>query len=419
MGNLKLTNYLFFFLLTLPFALITGPFLSDLFAVIIGLFAIFTIFKKSQYQLIYNKYFYYFIFFYLISLSFSLLSSDISLSISSSLFYFRFIFFAIGVAILLNYKDIFFRLFFYSIFIISVLLFVDMTFEYINGFNILNHKSNLHNRVGSFFSMNIFGSENVAGQYVIRIIPWGLILLLDEKIKFKNQYINNILMIFFLISPVYLCLISGDRTPFFLSIFYFFIAIIFFPINKKNKLFTIIFTILTMLFILFFTENANQRVIKSSLDSFKNSNDQFVIFSDDHDSHYRSSFKMIKDNFPLGIGPKLFREECKKEVYNINDKSCSTHPHNYFIQLVLEIGIFGLFFVVTFYSYLLFKFFENYILFKKKSTKNKQFMYYVPLILIFFPFVPTHQFYSNWWSVLIYLSIGLLFSKLDRFKIIN
>ena len=60
-----------------------------------------------------------------------------------------------------------------------------MTFEYINGFNILNHKSNLDNRVGSFFSMDIFGSENVAGQYVIRIIPWGLILLLDDKIKLK------------------------------------------------------------------------------------------------------------------------------------------------------------------------------------------------------------------------------------------
>ena len=83
--------------------------------------------------------------------------------------------------------------------------------------------------IGSaLFSMDIFGSENVAGQYVIRIIPWGLILLLDDKIKFKNQYINNTLIIFFLISPVYLCLISGDRTPFFLSIIYFFIAIIFF-----------------------------------------------------------------------------------------------------------------------------------------------------------------------------------------------
>ena len=125
---------------------------------------------------------------------------------------------------------------------------------------------------------------------------------------------------------------------------------------------------MTILSTLFLTENAYQRVVKSSLDSFKNSNDQFVIFSYDHDSHYRSSFKMIKDNFPLGIGPKLFREECKKEIYNINEKSCSTHPHNYFIQLVLEIGILD-FFVVTFYSYLLLNFLK--IIFCSKKIHKK------------------------------------------------
>jgi hypothetical protein len=151
MNNIKSTNYIFFFLLILPFALITGPFLSDLFSIIIGLFAVFIIFKKSQYQLIHNNYFYYFISFCLISLIFSLISNNIELSISSSLFYFRFIFFAIGVAILFNYNHIFFKLFFYSLLSVSILLFIDMSFEFINGYNILNHKSNLDLRVGSFF----------------------------------------------------------------------------------------------------------------------------------------------------------------------------------------------------------------------------------------------------------------------------
>jgi O-antigen ligase len=266
--------------------------------------------------------------------------------------------------------------------------------------------------------MDIFGSENIAGHYVIRIIPWGLILLLDDKIKFKNEYLKNILIVFFLILPIYLCFISGDRTPFFLSIINFLIAIIFFSINKIIKLFTIIFTVLIVSLMLFFSNDMYNRVIKSTISSFDFSNDQFIFFSHDHDSHYRSSFKMIKENFPLGIGPKLFREECRKEIYKINDKACSTHPHNYFIQLVLEIGIFGIIFIFSSYGYLLYKFCKNYFSYKKNITKDKVFMYYTPLIVILFPFVPTHQFYSNWWSVPIYLSLGLLFSKLGRFKII-
>ena len=415
----KFYAYTFFFLLILPFALVTGPFLSDLFAIIIGLFAIFIIISKAQYHLIFNKYFYFFIFFCLISIVFSIFSENIMLSLSSSLFYFRFIFFAIGIAILLNYSEHFIKLFFYSIFIISILLFVDVTFEYINGYNILNHSSNLHNRVGSFFSMDIFGSENVVGQYIIRVLPWGLILMLDEKIKFKNHLINNLILLFFIISPLYLCLISGDRTPFFLSIIFFLTTIIFFPINKSYKILISITSFTLLFLILIFSEKTYERVVKSSLESFNFSNEKIFIFSYDHDSHYRAAYKMIKKNFPSGIGPKLFREECKKDIYIINEKSCTSHPHNYFIQLVLEIGVFGLFFVLFVYSFLVFKFFKNYFLFKKNMTNSKEFMYYIPLIIILFPFVPSHQFYSNWWSVMIYLSFGLLFYKLGLFKIVN
>ena len=341
------------------------------------------------------------------------------LSLSSSLFYFRFIFYAIGIAILLNYSDHFIKLFFYSILIISILLFVDVTFEYINGYNILNHSSKLDNRVGSFFSMDIFGSENVAGHYIIRVLPWGLILILDEKIKFKNHLINNLIILFFLLSPLYLCLITGDRTPFFLSVMFFLTSIIFFPINKTYKIFVSITSFTLLFLILIFNEKTYQRVVQSSIDSFNFSNEQIFIFSYDHDSHYRSAYKMIKNNFPLGIGPKIFREECKKDIYALNEKSCSTHPHNYFIQLILEIGVFGLFFVLFTYSFLVFKFLKNYYLFKKNMSNSKEFMYYLPLIIILFPLVPSHQFYSNWWSVMIYMSFGLLFYKLRLFKIVN
>ena len=74
-----------------------------------------------------------------------------------------------------------------------------------------------------------------------------------------------------------------------------------------------------------------------------------------HFNHYLSAIEMFKDNKLLGIGPKNFRKFCKDEKYFLNEFSCSTHPHNYYIQLLSETGIigFGLFLsiYVSFFIY--------------------------------------------------------------------
>ena len=72
-----------------------------------------------------------------------------------------------------------------------------------------------------------------------------------------------------------------------------------------------------------------------------------------------SAFKMFKDNVFFGTGIKTFKILCKdekyykKKNYKVWIKSatdhykgftgldnCSTHPHNYYIQLLSETGIF-------------------------------------------------------------------------------
>lgn len=50
---------------------------------------------------------------------------------------------------------------------------------------------------------------------------------------------------------------------------------------------------------------------------------------------------MFNDNKILGDGPKNFRNECKKKEYNFSSQTCSTHPHNTPLQLLLETGIFS------------------------------------------------------------------------------
>ena len=63
------------------------------------------------------------------------------------------------------------------------------------------------------------------------------------------------------------------------------------------------------------------------------------VFSIEHDSIMRTAIQIFKENPIFGIGPKLFRVECK----NINNgEGCSTHPHNSYLQLLAETGIIDL-----------------------------------------------------------------------------
>ena len=100
----KIQKYSF---ILLPFFLITGPFLSDLSIVIIGLVYLFIFIREKLYKNINHNYLIYiFSFFYFYLILCSLLSSNILLSLESSLFYFRFIFFVLGgLYVLKNSKD--------------------------------------------------------------------------------------------------------------------------------------------------------------------------------------------------------------------------------------------------------------------------------------------------------------------------
>ena len=75
---------------------------------------------------------------------------------------------------------------------------------------------------------------------------------------------------------------------------------------------------------------------------------QFVIFTNAHTQIYNSVISIFIDsNKIIGIGPNNFRNKCG--LYN--KTSCSTHPHNFFFQLLLETGVVGLLVYILIYSY--------------------------------------------------------------------
>jgi O-antigen ligase len=117
---------------------------------------------------------------------------------------------------------------------------------------------------------------------------------------------------------------------------------------------------------------------------------------------------MFKDKPINGYGNKMFGHKCFKE-YFINDGRCSSHPHNFLAQILVETGLIGL----IFYSLLIFNLFKE--IFNFKNILNGTVLILVISILInFFPFFPTGNIFNNWLNILFYLPISFyIFLKDD------
>lgn len=397
---MKTTSLLIAFI---PIALITGQFISGLFAVIIGIYYLFGIFKNKTFDFYKEKLIFTLILFNIYILIRSLFVDNIYLSLESSLFFFRYIFFALGIAYILQNND--FNFFLKSAIIIFIAIFAffffDVSYQSIFGLNIFNIEPLVTGRHTS-----IFGEEMILGNFIVRLSP---IFIYFISLKVQNHTKKFFLTSIVVFLALFLTLMSGERVAIFYSILLLLFHFLYFKGFTYYRIIT--FTLATFIAITLVTMNSNikDRIVNTTIKNLESANNQFYFFSRQHHSHYITSIRMFMDNPIFGQGPRQFRNLCSDQRFYYDRYSCSTHPHNTYIQLLAETGIIGFLFFFSIFILFFFKFIKKLCqyFFFNDNYDEKLYLYF-GIIIWLWPLAPSFNFFGNWINVINYMYIGFI-----------
>ena len=330
----------------------------------------------------------YIFFLFFIILTFSTINSiEFVRSLSVQIYLILFILLGLNLFFYLQKKpEVFQKII--KIFIISTIFNVMIIFLY-NLFNYETYKT----------FTNILRFKGVLNIITILV----LILTLFKK----RRYLYS--PIFFLIPSL---ILSNSNAPFLgiLSGLFFYLTFIF-----TNKIMflkkTIIFSLITI-FTLILIKNVNNLPTEFSSQSIKNF--EFKIPTKLIDTHrqfiWGFSLNKFKSNPLLGYGPDTsnFINESQRIIGHTTTGDMTfipSHPHNFFIEILLEIGILGTF------SFILFILFINYQMFKNANDREKFF-------LIFFngyfwgSSLVNFSFWLGWWQGSYFFILSLIATKI-------
>ena len=136
------------------------------------------------------------------------------------------------------------------------------------------------------------------------------------------------------------------------------------------------------------------------------------LFSLGHSKHYEVGIRMFLDKPLLGHGLKSFRYKCHDFQVDIG---CGSHPHNTYVQLLAESGVFSFLIVFILFLYFCYLMIKNYLnrISINKNIYNARVCIIGSFIMNLFPLVPTGSFFTNWLCILYFLPLGILFYLYD------
>ena len=310
---------------------------------------------------------------------------------------------------------------------------IDVIIQYIFGADLFGLKSAGYRNSGPF------GDELIAGGYLQKFSFFSFFYIFEFK---KNKKFNYFL-VFMIVILLIGILLSGNRMPMLLFFFGCFLIILF--VKKLRvamlssilifiSIFFLIFksdpmmhnkysTFFSQINLLNYIQN-NESIEKvKKVEDLKQEdnkkNNEFTFLGETgHGVIFRTAIIMWLEQPLFGFGQKSFRIKCHEinspETLDIRTmilpRGCSTHPHNYYLEILSEGGIIGAVLLIAFFVFLLKNSIANQI--KNNYTINPEKYLLIPVILIFFlevwPLKSTGSFFTTWNASFFWLTAGIL-----------
>ena len=322
-----------------------------------------------------------------------------------SLLFSRYLLFYFAIRIVTEKKLFNFKFFFIICSTCVIFVCLDLVLQLVAGADIFGNPKTPYKLSGPF------GSEQIAGSYLQR---FGIFLffLIPFFINFKNK--NNLIIVLsaIFILVFFSILIAGNRMPIILFILMF---IMLFLYEKKLRKFSLLFLFSGL--VIFFVIFKLSPQINDITQHFLKMTSQILIFLNDvlikgndpnitntYIKEFYSGYVTWKENSIIGGGINSFYLNCQKTL-----DYCASHPHNYYLEILSELGIIGfiisviifirLFMIIGLKNYLSLNFNDNLIF---------------PFALLFFteifPFKTSGSFFTTGNATFIFFIIAIIVS---------
>ena len=336
---------------------------------------------------------------------------------NKSIVFFRYLLFYFVIKFLIKEEIFNFKLFFISASICSIFVCLDLMLQLFSGKDIFGNLKTPRKLSGPF------GDELIAGSYLQRFSIF-IFFLIPSQTGIKNKNILIIILLLFFSLIFFSLIIAGNRMPLVLFIF---ILSVFFLSEKKLRSYSIIF-IPFLLIIFFLIFNLNQEVednarhflqMVSQLFSFlfeilfqdRGSNFTNTFVNNTYVEEFISGYLTWQQNFFIGGGIDSYYLNCV-EVR----KHCASHPHNYYLEVLSELGIIGLILTLIILIKILKISIANKNYLDMSFEKNLITPFFLLFVAEIFPIKTSGSFFTTGNSTFLFFILAVIIGLSNRSK---
>ena len=334
--------------------------------------------------------------------------------INKSLLFLRYIFLYFAIRLITVKKQINYKILFYSFGLLSLFVSIDIIFQFFNGKDLFGFTSPLtHKLTGPFHT------EAIAGGFIQKFsffLFFGFMLL----IKINDIRIKILILTLLFFVTLLSIILSGNRMS--LILFLFGISLVFLNTKTLRKYILHIIIIISLMGTILFGTNESVKNYyagfyqgsKNILSVYSNKllgSDIDIPYETKHTylHEFESGFSTWKLNKYIGGGLKSFRYNCpKRKIEAINIRTtCNIHPHNYYLEILSDLGVIGL---ILFLSIIIMSIKKSFIALKNEKIKYILSPFFYVFITEIFPIRASGSFFTTNNATVIFLLLAIIIS---------